>query len=129
LLTRLWQAHFEARKEVQSTLTNPNQPHQPDIIIEDPAASLAVQNYLLPCFTGNETVKLMGDLTELLDEVWFDKYQGEGVEKRAFEERSHVLKGSPRNLEKGWEGESKECEAMMEMVLGIMARGWLEGGS
>jgi hypothetical protein len=71
----------------------------------------------------------MGELTELLDEIWCDKYQGGGEGKRGFEERRHGLKGSPRNLEKGWEGESKEFEEMMEMVLGIMARGWPEGGS
>jgi hypothetical protein len=74
-------------------------------------------------------VKQMGELTELLDEIWCDKYQGGGEGKRGFEERRHGLKGSPRNLEKGWEGESKEFEEMMEMVLGIMARGWPEGGS
>jgi hypothetical protein len=123
------QAHLEAWKEVQSTITIRNQPHQPKIILEDPAASLAVQNYILPCFTGTETVKQMGELTELLDEIWCDKYQREGEGKRGFEERSHGLKGSPRHLEKGWEGESKEFEAMLEMVLGIMARGWPEGGS
>ncbi|PMD12798.1 hypothetical protein NA56DRAFT_454036 [Hyaloscypha hepaticicola] len=122
-------AHLEAWKEVQSTLTIRNQPHQPEIVLEDPAASRAVQNYILPCFTGNETAKQMGELTELLDEIWCDKNLGEGEGKRGFEERSHVLKGSPRNLEKGWEGESKEFEAMMEIVLGIMARGWPEGGS
>lgn len=71
----------------------------------------------------------MGELTQLLDEIWCDKYQGDGKGKRGFEERSHVLKGSPRNLEKGWEGESKECESMTEMVLGIMVRGWPEGSS
>jgi len=123
------QAHLEAWKEVQSTLIIRNQPHQPEIILEDPVASRAVQNYLLPCFTGNETVKQMGELTELLDEIWCDKYQGEGEGKMGFEERRHGLKGSPRNLEKGWEAESKDLEAMLEMVLGIMARGWPEGGS
>jgi hypothetical protein len=121
------QAHLEAWKEVQSTLTTRNQPHQPEINLEDPAASLAVQNYLLPCFSGNESLKMMEELTRLLDEVWCDKYQEEGEGKRGFEERSHGMKGIPKGGERGWEGDAKEFEEMMEMVLGIMARVWPEG--
>jgi hypothetical protein len=71
-------------------------------------------------------LKKMEDLTRLLDEIWYDKYQNEG-ETRAFEERSHVVKGSPKHAEKGWEANAKEVEEMMEMVLGIMARGWPDG--
>ncbi len=119
-------AHLEAWKEVQSTLIMRNSPHQPDIPTESPAASLAVQNYLLPCFAGNEPLKAMEDLTSLLDEGWGDRYLGT---RHGFEERAGV-KGERRSWEeKGWEGMAKEGDEMMEMVLGIMARGWpgLEG--
>ncbi|KAN0121986.1 hypothetical protein V8E51_000312 [Hyaloscypha variabilis] len=129
----LWareKAHLEAWKEVQSTLTMRNSPHQPDIPTESPAASLAVQNCLLPCFSGNDSLKAMEELTKLLDEVWCDRYVNEGTGvSRAFEERAET-KGERRSWEeKGWEAMAKEGEEMMEMVLGIMARGWpgLEG--
>jgi hypothetical protein len=124
LLTEI-QAHLEAWKEVQSTLTTYNQPHQLEINLEDPAASLAVQNYVLPCFSGNESLKMMEELTRLLDEVWCDKHQNEEG-KKGFEARGHGMKGSSKGRERGWEGDSKEFEEMMEMVLGIMARGWPE---
>lgn len=66
----------------------------------------------------------------MLDEVWCERYVNErtGV-SRAFEERAET-KGERRSWEeKGWEAMAKEGEEMMEMVLGIMARGWpgLEG--
>ncbi|KAE9381978.1 hypothetical protein N431DRAFT_425533 [Stipitochalara longipes BDJ] len=129
----LWvreKAHLEAWKEVQSTLTMRNSPHQPDIPTESPAASLAVQNYLLPCFSGNESLNAMEELTRLLDEVWCDRYVNEGTGfNRSFEERASVKSERRSWEEKGWEEMAKEGEEMMEMVLGITARGWpgLEG--
>ena len=103
-----------------------NQPDQPDIPAESPAASLAVQNYMLPCFAGNESSMAMEELTRLVDEVWCDRYLGT---RKGFVERVGAKGERKIWEERGWEGDAKEFEEMMEMVLGIMARGWpgLEG--
>ena len=105
-----------------------NSPHQPDIPAESPAASLAVQNYLLPCFCGDDSLKAMEELTRLLDEVWGDRYV-DGTVERGFEERTSAKSERRSWEEKAWEDVAREGEEMMEMVLGIMARGWpgLEG--
>jgi hypothetical protein len=69
---------------------------------------------------------VMEELTRLLDEVLRDRYLGT---REGFLERVGA-KGERKSWEeRGWEGDAKEFEEMMEMVLGIMARGWpgLEG--
>jgi len=99
-----------------------NSPPELDMTSESLAASLAVQNYLLPCFCGDEALIAMEELASLLDEVWCDRYEGAPV-SRGFEERAGG------KSEKTWQEMAREGEEMMEMVLGIMARGWpgLEG--